>query len=174
MKSIWVRFSTIERDLTCFLIRTGTWSEWSHVDVCLPEGLLGAHCDSGVAIRPFDYEPKARYIYYEIRNLTDDQERLIRQFLIDQIHKRYDYGAILGDILRRDWRSDGKWFCSELVAAAFEKGGAPLLNPSIAVDRISPRDLTLSPYLEQREGPPSWAVNQLRTGYQPVASSTAA
>lgn len=35
-------------------------------------------------------------------------------------------------------------FCSELIAAAFEVVGSPLLNPSANVWRITPRDLRLS------------------------------
>lgn len=61
-----------------------------------------------------------------------------------QIGKSYDFSAIFGIALNRNWRDQNKWFCSELIAAAFEQVSKPLLNPSADVWRITPRDLLLS------------------------------
>ncbi len=47
----------------------------------------------------------------------------------------------------RKWQERGRWFCSELVAAAFEKINRPLLNFYAPVAFITPRDLMLSPYV---------------------------
>jgi len=58
--------------------------------------------------------------------------------------KSYDFSAIGGIALDRNWRDSHRWFCSELIAAAFEAVGSPLLNPSANVWRITPRDLLLS------------------------------
>lgn len=63
-----------------------------------------------------------------------------------QIGKPYDWSGIVGLVARRDWHNPGRWFCSELVAAAFEQAGRPLLNVQ-QLDRVTPRDLSLSPYL---------------------------
>jgi hypothetical protein len=61
-----------------------------------------------------------------------------------QAGKSYDFSAICGIALDRNWRDSRRWFCSELIAAAFEAVGSPLLNPSANVWRITPRDLLLS------------------------------
>lgn len=61
-----------------------------------------------------------------------------------QVGKKYDHTAIFGLALDRDWRARDSWFCSELVAEAFEQVGAPLLNPDVDVWRVTPRDILLS------------------------------
>lgn len=152
---ITLRFSTVPASATGFLIRRFTWSDWSHVDVCFDGGLLGAQMD-GVKIRDLNYEPKAKTLFLSTGILTEDQEKLFRQFLLDQLGKPYDFGAIAGFAIHRDWRDRSKWFCSELTAAAFEAAGAPLLRAD-NVDRISPRDLTLSPYLRQDQNAPDFS-----------------
>jgi uncharacterized protein YycO len=63
---------------------------------------------------------------------------------LTQAGKPYDFYAIGGIAFDRNWRDSHRWFCSELIAAAFEAAGSPLLNPSANVWRITPRDLLLS------------------------------
>jgi uncharacterized protein YycO len=145
---ITLRFSTVPGALTCQLIRWQTWCDYSHVDVVIPGvGLLGAQVD-GVKIRPFNYAgPNAKVLYQQVDYLTPGEEADLYQFLKAQLGKPYDFGALLGDLLHRDWRNPNKWFCSELVAAAFEQIKRPMLNENV-VDRVTPRDLMLCPYLE--------------------------
>lgn len=69
------------------------------------------------------------------------------QWALTQEGKPYDWSAITGLALNRDWRREGSYFCSELVVLAFEKIGTPLLNPGMAVFKVTPRDLLLSPYI---------------------------
>ena len=64
---------------------------------------------------------------------------------LTQQGKKYDWRAILGLAVDRSWQERGRWFCSELVAAAFEKINLPLLNFYAPVAFITPRDLMLSP-----------------------------
>lgn len=143
---ITVRYSTMQHDLVCGLIRAFTWSEFSHVDVVMPNGkLLGARAKGGVSELNSDYEPKAKVAYYFIHGLTLTQEGLVYQFLQSQLGKPYDYGAVAGWLLHRDWQSPIKWYCSELVAAAFLYAGVPLLNLE-KVNRIVPGLLMLAPY----------------------------
>jgi uncharacterized protein YycO len=63
---------------------------------------------------------------------------------LTQAGKPSDFSAICGIALDRNWRDSHRWFCSELIAAAFEAVGSPLFNPSANVWRITPRDLLLS------------------------------
>lgn len=118
-----------------------TWSEYSHVDIVLTDGkLFGARGD-GVKIR----EPWGCYDRI-IRKISDAPESIIDKALTQE-GKPYDYTALLGFLARRDWTKDCSWFCSELVAWAFSEEGYPLLNADNYY-RITPRDLLLSPYLE--------------------------
>jgi uncharacterized protein YycO len=137
-----IRFVT-EDDLVSALIRTHTWCEYSHVEFVLDDGTtLGAHFSGGVRIRPANYAAFTRVAEFVVP-MTVEQKFAIESFAKAQVGKAYDCGAIAGVLLHRDWRCTDKWFCSELVAAAFEQA-VPLLNVSEEVNRIVPRDLLLS------------------------------
>jgi hypothetical protein len=129
-----------------WLIRWFTWSPFSHVDLVLPDGrLLGARGSGGVAIR--DPEP-----FYKVARFQVDAPDRVLDLAAEQIGKPYDWAAILGIAARGDWQDQGRWFCSELVAWAFQQAGRPLLRAN-HFHRITPRDLLLSPYLLPA-GPP--------------------
>jgi uncharacterized protein YycO len=63
-------------------------------------------------------------------------------WLEQQVGKPYDWMALLSFIVHRDWASPKRWFCSELAAMAWDKGGSPLFRRD-AVFRISPGMLWL-------------------------------
>ena len=137
-------------------IRAVTWSQFSHVDLvvpsaiyypsngAMPDMLLGAQAD-GVKLRPRNYckMTKCALVY---ANVTIEQSRTIYDFAMAQIGKPYDYTALMGNLLHRDWQEDDSWFCSELVAAAFAHAGVPLLRGNHS--RITPGMLLQSPLLE--------------------------
>jgi hypothetical protein len=57
-----------------------------------------------------------------------DEERFWR-FVYSQLGKPYDWRGALGiGANRRNWRQEDRWFCFELVAAASEYGGVPLVR----------------------------------------------
>ncbi len=134
-----------------------TGCQYSHVEVCLPEGYLGArpfaehidgkHIPAGVQIRPFNYltPKKQAFATIELGSFVDD---IVLKVFREQIGKPYDYAAILAFPLDRNWRETNAFICSELVAYAFEQAGKPLLNPVARVSRLSPRDILLSPYIK--------------------------
>jgi uncharacterized protein YycO len=127
------------------LIRWFTWSDYSHVDFLLADGsLLGARLDGGVKIRPSNYANfKAKGIY------QIEAPGTVLDYAKKQLGKPYDARGILNfGLHRRNWRDESAWFCSELVAAAFEQGGLPIVNTPDA-GRVTPRDLTLSPLLKR-------------------------
>lgn len=125
-----------------------TWSDWSHVDVWTPDGWLGARSDGGVQIRAWNY---CDFKKEEIRVIELDAptEAKIMTWLDDQRGKKYDYLALLGMPIRDDLDDRNRWFCSELIAAAFKQAGVPLLNAD-HLNRITPRDLYLSPLLKSQ------------------------
>jgi hypothetical protein len=120
----------------------------SHVDVVLHDGtLLGAREDGGVQIRPAGYGDFAQkqIIMLDAANPIDvDFHTFVRQ----QIGKPYDHLAIAGFVANQDWRTQGAWFCSELVAAALEVSGWFPKKLARGTNKISPPELllTLSPW----------------------------
>lgn len=60
----------------------------------------------------------------------------------------YDWRGVFRFLSRRPAPVNGRWFCSELVAAAFIEASLPLLNAAIDPAYLSPRDIVLSPMLE--------------------------
>lgn len=109
-------------------------------------GTLGARHADGVAIRPTNYEPFSLDDRFVVET-TPERKAVIIQFALAQVGKSYDLTALLGILAHRDWREDDSWFCSELVAAAFEAGDEPLLNPHAKLNRITPEQNYLSPKL---------------------------
>lgn len=82
-----------------------------------------------------NFDISMRYRYYNI----------IPQYL----HHKYDYLAILGFVFRRNWKESNKWICSELIAHIFNELDIPLLENIYDESVLSPRDISLSPYLEK-------------------------
>src|ERR1041385_1977448 len=129
------QFSTSD-DISSYVVRFGTRSDWSHVDTVLPDGnLLGALPLDGVQIRPPDY---ANFTSSLRVSLDIGCDEVFYELLKSQIGKPYDWWAVVsfavGD---RDWQTEDNWFCSELQVWAVIKCGffkAPLLIPT---DRIS-------------------------------------
>jgi uncharacterized protein YycO len=134
-------------------IRLATWSSWSHVDVVWPErvgwanvvvGATGAHGVSctGLAER---MAQSSRAVRLRADLPSESHRDRLLWWLHLQLDKPYDWTAVFGIGLRRDWQQDDKWFCSELVAAAFAHVGMPLVR--LDQWRITPQDLAQSPLL---------------------------
>ena len=67
---------------------------------------------------------------YKVKT-TVAQDKLIIDFLEEQLGKKYDFWMVAGFVIystRQSRKSWSNWFCSELVFAAFEKGKIKLLN----------------------------------------------
>ena len=127
-------------DPVSLAIRVTTRSRVSHAEFLLPDGsTLGAHAVGGVKLRPWRRDPDETVLRFTAPGIDAAYQVALRQ-----AGKPYDFLAIGGILLDRDWRDTRRWFCSELVAWAFERAGAPLLNPDAPAWRITPRDLLLS------------------------------
>lgn len=148
---IFIQLST-EAGFQSQFIRVFTWSDFSHVDFILPQvGFLGSRVNpdgakaGGVQIRPLDYAKFTKTLQLWIDLDTTTHSRVM-DYAMSQIGKPYDKTGILNFGLHRNWKEDDSWFCSEFVAACFERGGWPLLDRLVPVSRITPRDIELSPY----------------------------
>jgi uncharacterized protein YycO len=127
------------------LFEYGFWA--THVETLMPDGtLLGAHARDGVQARPRDYD-KGKFSKEEFVDIpaTPEQTDGFHTFLRAQIGKPYDFKAILGLVMQRDWRSDKAWMCSELVTAGFCQDKVGIFPPQLATkfSRVTPRDLLL-------------------------------
>jgi uncharacterized protein YycO len=134
------------------VVRWATWSWAAHVGFRLPDGrVLDATPQFGVSIRTAATdEGTARYF---LPHAPHDLVRNAVAYAAQQVGKPYDWTAIIGVAMRGDWHKPDKWFCSELIEAAMYEAGCELLNDDNHVDRITPRDLLLSPRMRPCELP---------------------
>ena len=134
------------------VIRYVTRGKYSHVAVILNDG-------SVIDARPFQGVKRHRNInccnkgdtveIYDVK-LTPNQEKIIEQFLIKQICKKYDYFSVFNFTLHateKNRKLKGKWFCGELTFSAFKKAKCNLLN-NVDGWKVSPTILSYSPLLK--------------------------
>lgn len=135
--------------ITGAVIRWYTWSNYAHAGILLNNGkVIDAVPSKGISLH--DGISGSKQWYFDIEYLPDvDQAKIesaVEKFLRAQIGKKYDWSAIYGMGFRRDWHNPHEWFCSELVEAAFDYAGLPLLRAG-HLDRVTPRDIGISPRL---------------------------
>ena len=133
-----------QRTIGSAFIRAALWSDWSHVLLASADGdAIESRAFSGVRLttlqEAIDLSSK-----YALRSVVCDAG-LAWSFATQQLGKPYDWTAVLGIGLHRDWNADDKWFCSELVVASLMAGGTMILNKPTA--RVTPQDLFESPLL---------------------------
>lgn len=135
-----------------WVVRTFTWSDFSHVGFKLDDGrILDSTPELGVSFRVDCDDDTTEY--YAVCAPSQVIARAVA-WAEAQVGKPYDWSAIWGFVCRRDsWQCDDRWFCSELVEKSFDNAGFPILRDRGQVDRITPRDLLLSTRLA-RVSPP--------------------
>ena len=103
--------------------------------------------------------------------ITIPQAQQLRSWLTDQLGKKYDWTSVARFVTRRQNRRERAhvWFCSELVFAALQKIGHPLLSntqPWEVSPSWIPRSLA---FIAQPRilipGAGPWAENQLNAGH---------
>ena len=131
---------TRRRNIGSLLLRTFLWSEWSHCGILYAGKVVEAAAFKGVRVRPLE-EFLADVSKYEVVEFPGASEAIYKAALT-QLGKAYDWMGCLGFVARRRWQDTDKWFCSELIAWAFEKAGLPLFRTDYW--RITPRDLFIA------------------------------
>lgn len=129
------------------VIRAVTWGRYSHVALMVDANtVVEATGGGGVQATPLE-KLMARSMDFCIvevnvpRGTSDKVKAAVRS----QLGKPYDWWGIAGLSIRRDWQDSTNWWCSELVAWAFQEAGAPLFRPD-ALHRITPQDLWKLPF----------------------------
>jgi len=143
MSTLDLLFCTNPTNLLSWIIRAGSWSQWSHVAIIDGENVIEAIALHGVVRTPLATR-KAQDTSWEVATLPCRDPAAVIAAAATQIGKPYDYTGVLGLGLHRDWQQTDRWFCSELVAWSFEQGGSPLFRPA-ACRRVTPQDLWMLP-----------------------------
>lgn len=139
MSQIQLIFCTNPSNPLSWAIRAGSWSRWSHVAVIDGEFVIEAIALHGVVRTPLALR-QAEDPRWSISALRCPNPSAVIAAASSQIGKPYDYTGVLGIGLHRNWQKGDRWFCSELVAWAFEQSGSPLFRAH-AVHRVTPQDL---------------------------------
>lgn len=130
-------------------IRWQTRSEYSHAAWMLPDGSVIEAWRSGVRHVPspfVNHSPGTEIDVYAVDGLTSRQARDVRDFLLAQVGRGYDWLSVLRFVSRREGASS-RWFCSELVHAALAEAGVELLRgPSW---QFAPGHLAWSPLVSR-------------------------
>jgi hypothetical protein len=109
-------------DLAGKLIRGWTRSPYSHCEIHFGQGDCFS-AQAGQGCRYVSYAPNALRQWWTAVPLIllPNEESRIRRFCSDEEGCGYDYwGALFAAGLSANWRSEKKWFCSELCAAALQ------------------------------------------------------
>lgn len=145
------------KSLISRMIRWRSWSDYSHAAwVCADGTVLDAWQKGGVrhvANISVGHKPGTPVELFNA-DLSPAQIHRIELFLKAQLGKKYDWHGVLKFISRRRTTHDQqkKWFCSELISAAFRHVGHPLLA-RIRDEQVSPGLLSFSPLLSRHSWP---------------------
>ena len=128
--------------LGSWLIRALTWSSWSHAAI-----VNGYECVEATwpRVRQVDtLQVVTAHSDFVLIDLPCVNPSAAWEAAISQVGKPYDWLALAGFLVHRDWAATGRWFCSELVAWSFFKAGSPLYRPE-DTHRVTPEMLWLLP-----------------------------
>ncbi|MFH2082059.1 MAG: YiiX/YebB-like N1pC/P60 family cysteine hydrolase [Pseudomonadota bacterium] len=126
-------------DALSVAIRALTWSRWSHVALIDGYCAIEALAPDGVQMTETE-QVLMRSSAFELVDLPCRNPEAVRAAAASQVGKPYDYKAIVGLGLHRKWQDADAWFCSELIAWAFEQAGEPLFRAD-CLHRVTPQHL---------------------------------
>ena len=160
MKTVRLLFSTTRWPLSA-AIRAFTWSRWSHVALVDGDTVIEAAAVHGVRRAPL-VDTIARAADHAFVDLPATDPSAVIAAAAGEVGKPYDYTALVGLALRRDWQACDAWFCSELVAWAFDAAGQPLLRAEV-VRRVTPQHLWMLLPAPSTAAAPAPSFNPLTT-----------
>lgn len=143
------------KGLISSLIRWQTRGQYSHVGVQMPDGSVieawhvgGVRWNAGLGTA---HDEGTEVDVFLVEHLTKVETMRVLDFLKSKLGRGYDFRSVARFLSRRNESNEDRdrWFCSELVAAAFASAGVRLLSAPPA--RISPEVLSWSPRLVKFE-----------------------
>lgn len=115
VKVIFGRGNAVISDVILFVSR----SEWSHVAYIDENSGYIIEAAGGIGVIASTYDNfKSRYPRHLIAQIPVKDAKLFREVMISLIGAEYDFKAILGILLHKDWNDNNKWTCSEAIAHA--------------------------------------------------------
>jgi uncharacterized protein YycO len=129
-------------------IKWQTRSDYSHASLVLPDDTVLESIQGRGVVHGRKVESCVECVdLFAVKALTRVHNDALA-FAISQLGKPYDYTMVARFVTRRteSTRTKEKWFCSELVFAAFLHAGLPLLRDTQPWE-VSPELLSKSPYL---------------------------
>jgi hypothetical protein len=140
------------RSLISRCIRLFTWSQYSHAAWIDAKANLVIEAWSGrvrMASSLSELHTPGTPVDVFFVDVTPEQDTIIAAFMHSQVGKAYDYRGIVHFITRRPETGAGqaRWFCSELVHAAYRAAGIQLLS-RVPDYKVSPGTLSYSPLLK--------------------------
>jgi len=146
----------VEPNIVSQLIGFFTRSCYCHAALCISDKEIIEATFEGVKISPIsNYK---NYELYRVKEITDAQIQGAIDFCKKEIGDQYDYLAVvyLGfqfltgtKYNTNSFDAKDRWWCSELVDAAFESVGINLC-PKCNSDNVSPDELASSEYLTKQ------------------------
>ena len=94
-----------------------------------------------------EFTPSDTEVHLFTLDLTIEQRWTIQDVLIQQIGKPYDHAGILGFLAAARTENPARWFCSELILAAYKRAGTDLLK-RVSAWNVSPGLLACSQLLQ--------------------------
>lgn len=140
-------FTTTNLPLS-LLIRARSGGPYSHVALIDGDQVIEAVAGSGVRRAPLQ-RALERASGAAVMMVPSSNPTAVLAMARSQIGRPYDWSGIAGLGVNRDWQEPDAWFCSELVAWAFEQAGQPLVRAD-AVSRVTPQNLWVLPHKVQR------------------------
>lgn len=124
-----------DHSITSYLIRIFTWSKYHHVGILLDDGrVLESTTKEGVHFSSVE-DFKNRYTDYKICEVPS--KRGWEDRAMKHLGRPYDWGAIFGLVLRKDWDNESRWFCAEHTAEAMG-----IFNREY-VERVTPQHILM-------------------------------
>jgi uncharacterized protein YycO len=154
------------RGISSALIRWQTWSKYSHVAVYLDDGSI-IESEPGIGVRHLSLPKGCEAEFCAERGgclvltpvIDAGQEAQIIRFLKLQVGKPYDWRGVFRFVLPfikhnplDSMIHQNRWFCSDVLAAAFDFAGCPLLY-RIPFYKVSPEKITYSLRLQEDYNP---------------------
>ena len=119
-------------------IRAVTWSKYSHVALLDGDEVIEATWPA-VRVAPLA-EVIAAHSAHVIVDLPCHSPAEVIKAARSQVGKPYDWKALVGFLMHRDWEDPHAWFCSEIVPWAIHQSGHALFRPSV-MRRVTPQHL---------------------------------
>jgi uncharacterized protein YycO len=110
------------------LIRFLDGGYWNHCGIITEDGMNVTHAtmQKGVIRQPL-WKLQQDFPRHTIIDVPVGEEDAAQAWLLQQVGKPYDFGALWGFILERgDWGDDAKWYCSEMALMALLLAGAEI------------------------------------------------